>query len=101
MTISRATAVCGAAFAAALTVLYWFDPATTAVFPACPFRALTGLLCPLCGGLRAAHALLHGRLLDAVALNPFLFAAALAGPLVPRRWTLAAAALFMAVRNIG
>jgi hypothetical protein len=44
---------------AAGIVLYFFDPATTAWFPVCPFRALTGWNCPGCGSLRALHALLH------------------------------------------
>ena len=56
--------------------------------------------CPLCGGLRAAHALLHGRVLDAVALNPFLFASGLAWPVVPARWTVIGAALYTIARNI-
>jgi hypothetical protein len=65
-----------AAAAAALVIglLYAYDPATTAWFPSCPFRALTGLLCPLCGSLRAAHELLHGHIVDAFLLNPFTFA---------------------------
>ena len=46
------------------------------------------------------HALLHGRVLDAVALNPFLFASGLAWPVVPARWTVIGAALFTIARNI-
>ena len=62
-----------AAAALALGLLYVYDPAATAWFPSCPFRALTGLLCPLCGSLRAAHTLLHGHLVEAFLLNPFTF----------------------------
>ena len=51
-----------------------FDPATTWWFPSCPFYALTGLLCPLCGSLRALHALLTGAPLAALAFNPLLVA---------------------------
>lgn len=47
-----------------------FDPATTWWFPPCPFHALTGWLCPLCGSLRAVHALLTGALAAALAFNP-------------------------------
>jgi hypothetical protein len=47
-----------------------FDPATTWWFPSCPFHALTGWLCPLCGSLRAVHALLTGGLAAALAFNP-------------------------------
>lgn len=42
----------------------------------CPFRALTGLLCPGCGMTRAFCALGHGELMRAIrfnALSPFLY----------------------------
>jgi hypothetical protein len=55
---------------AALVPLAAFDPATTWWFPPCPFHALTGWLCPLCGSLRAMHALLTGAPLAALAFNP-------------------------------
>ena len=51
-------------------LLVAFDPATNWWFPSCPFHALTGWLCPLCGSLRALHALLAGAPLVALALNP-------------------------------
>lgn len=41
-------------------------------FPGCPFRLLTGLNCPACGGLRMTHDLLHGDLGAAVVDNVFL-----------------------------
>ena len=47
-----------------------FDPATTWWYPSCPFHALTGWLCPLCGSLRAVHALCLGAPLTALAFNP-------------------------------
>ena len=54
------------------------------VFPACPFKALTGWNCPGCGGLRMTHDLLHGDLAAAVVDNVFLLvglpAAAGVGP---------------------
>jgi len=55
---------------AAAAVEYAFDPAVTTWFPSCPLFALTGWLCPFCGSLRAAHALLHGHVGAALALNP-------------------------------
>src|SRR4051794_18522002 len=58
--------------AAALAVLYRFDPATAGFFPPCPFRLLTGLRCPGCGSTRALHQLLHGQVGAALALNPLL-----------------------------
>ena len=58
------------AIVAAGVVLYLFDPAGTWWFPSCPFNAWTGWLCPLCGSLRAVHALLQGDPLVALGLNP-------------------------------
>jgi hypothetical protein len=55
---------------AAGALLAAFDPATTWWFPSCPFHALTGWLCPLCGSLRAVHALCLGAPLTALASNP-------------------------------
>jgi hypothetical protein len=42
------------------------------LFPFCPFRVLTGWNCPLCGGLRMTHDLLHGELSAAITDNVFL-----------------------------
>jgi hypothetical protein len=49
--------------------------------PLCPLHAVTGLWCPLCGGLRAADSLAHGRFVTALHENalfvtslPLLFA---------------------------
>jgi hypothetical protein len=57
---------------AAIVLLRIFDPATSGVFPPCPVRYLTGLYCPGCGSLRAMHALLHGELRRAWAMNPLM-----------------------------
>jgi hypothetical protein len=38
----------------------------------CPFHELTGLLCPLCGGTRAAFRLLEGDLAGSLGLNLLL-----------------------------
>jgi hypothetical protein len=59
-------------FGAAVILLRVFDPATSGVFPPCPLRYLTGLYCPGCGSLRAMHALLHGELGRAWAMNPLM-----------------------------
>lgn len=59
----------------AVALLYVFDPATSRFYPPCPLHALTGLDCPTCGGLRAAHLLLHGQIRAAFQLNPLLFVA--------------------------
>jgi Protein of unknown function (DUF2752) len=36
----------------------------------CPFRALTGIPCPLCGMTRAVVAAAHGHLLESLRFNP-------------------------------
>jgi hypothetical protein len=64
---------------AAAALLFAFDPAVTWWFPSCPFQALTGWLCPFCGSLRAAHALLQGDPRAAWMLNPLTTAGAAAG----------------------
>jgi len=57
---------------APIILLRVFDPATSGIFPPCPIRYLTGLYCPGCGSLRAMHALLHGELARAWAMNPLM-----------------------------
>ena len=58
-----------AAAVGASAVLFLFNPAEHAFYPLCLFHQLTGLHCPGCGGLRAAHQLLHGHPLAALRLN--------------------------------
>jgi hypothetical protein len=53
-------------------VLFVFDPAQVGFYPICIFRRMTGLLCPGCGGLRAAHQLVHGNIAAAFRLNALL-----------------------------
>jgi hypothetical protein len=62
----------GLAVAAGAAVLYWFPPGSVWFYPRCMFHQMTGLNCPGCGGLRAAHQLLHGHWGAAFALNPLL-----------------------------
>lgn len=57
---------------AALAV-HLVDPNRPGSYGLCPLRVLTGLACPLCGGLRAVHALTHGELDVAWGLNPAVF----------------------------
>ena len=59
----------------AVTAVALADPATSSIFPPCLWRAATGWLCPGCGSARALHALVHGRVLDALAFNPLTVAA--------------------------
>ena len=51
-----------------------FDPQHTHV-PLCPFHAVTGWWCPLCGGLRAVNATVRGHLGAALHDNVLLIAA--------------------------
>ena len=57
-------------------VLFFFPPEQHAFYPRCMFHVVTGLDCPGCGGLRAAHRLLHGEWAAAFAFNPLLVALA-------------------------
>jgi hypothetical protein len=68
--VTWTASVVGAATAAGL--LYCFSPETHSFYPRCALHWLTGLQCPGCGGLRAAHHLLHGEVAAAFRCNPFL-----------------------------
>ena len=62
-----------AAAAASALMLSRFNPSAAAsILPPCPFYWLTGLYCPGCGCTRALHALLHGDIAQAWAMNPLL-----------------------------
>lgn len=54
-----------AALLFALSVLWRFEPAGQSFYPQCKFLRMTGWKCPGCGGMRAAHALLHGNWVEA------------------------------------
>lgn len=70
------TLLLAAAAGGAAWVLARVDPnAPGSLLPPCPFHALTGWYCPGCGSTRALHALLHGDLSQALAMNPLLVAA--------------------------
>jgi len=120
---ARAPALALAVVAAlGMCALYVYPPAAVRFGPRCPFLALTGWKCAGCGGLRAMHALLHGRVAEAAGYNGFLVAllpaaAALslwqlysalrwgrfrAAPwLMPALWCVAAAAVvFGVLRNV-
>ncbi len=62
----------GAVLAGSLAYVGIGDPHSSSfAFPTCPLRMLTGLYCPLCGGLRMTHDLLHGDLAAAFVDNAF------------------------------
>ncbi|MDO0928169.1 DUF2752 domain-containing protein [Streptomyces sp. TG1A-8] len=58
-----------AAVAGAFAYVGAVDPNRPGHYPVCPLYRLTGLYCPGCGGLRSAHALVHGDLLGALRDN--------------------------------
>lgn len=64
----RAPVTTGVLAVAGTVVLGFGNPNTTHV-PLCPLKALTGLDCPLCGGLRAVHSLTRGDLVGALDHN--------------------------------
>jgi hypothetical protein len=57
-----------AAFAGTI-LLFLFNPGEHSFYPFCLFYRTTGLLCPGCGCLRAAHQLLHGNIAAACRFN--------------------------------
>jgi hypothetical protein len=64
--------------AVASLFLYFFNPASPAnqaLFPKCPFRALTGFACPGCGSTRGLHRLVHGDVVGAFEFNPLMVVA--------------------------
>jgi hypothetical protein len=115
-----------AALAAGATAyLYVVDPNQTAGNPPhlgylpCPTYTLTGTYCPGCGGLRSAHALLHGDLATSLERNPLvlpgLVLLAVVGVVWLRRgrppvridpssrrfrWVLVGLAVFWVLRNV-
>lgn len=69
-------------------LLFFFNPAEHGFYPRCMLKVTTGLDCPGCGGLRAAHQLLHGNLGAAFRLNPLLVALIPVGALLAARHAL-------------
>ncbi|SPT58216.1 MULTISPECIES: DUF2752 domain-containing protein [Actinomadura] len=54
---------------AAVSLVAVVDPNEEGHYPTCPFLSLTGFQCPGCGSMRTVHALAHGRVQEAFALN--------------------------------
>lgn len=64
---------CGCALIGAAAAVALNDPAAAGSrFPACQFRAVTGLWCPGCGLTRGFHQLFNGHLLSALHYNLFI-----------------------------
>jgi hypothetical protein len=86
---SHAAGYVGVFFAGgiALSALY----AGTGLGLPCPFRALTGWDCPLCGSTRMGSALLHGDVVAAFFYNPLALIGLLILGVLGALWTLEAA----------
>ena len=64
-------------------ILFCADPfAADSLLPPCLFHAVAGLYCPGCGVTRALHALLHGDVVLALAMNPLAIVAIPAVPVM-------------------
>ncbi|AVZ77341.1 hypothetical protein SLUN_09980 [Streptomyces lunaelactis] len=58
-----------AGVAAAFAYVGSVDPNEPGHYPVCPLLRFTGIYCPGCGGLRSAHAFIHGDLTTALGAN--------------------------------
>ncbi|WP_326649300.1 MULTISPECIES: DUF2752 domain-containing protein [unclassified Streptomyces] len=58
-----------AVVAAAFAYVGAVDPNEPGHYPVCPLFRVTGIYCPGCGGLRSAHAFIHGDLGAAIGSN--------------------------------
>lgn len=68
-----ATIACGCVAAGAALLVARFDPAAAGSrFPACQFKAVTGLWCPGCGLTRGFHQLFTGHPISALQYNLFV-----------------------------
>ena len=68
-----APVVCGCALVGAAALVAAFDPAASGSrFPACQFKAVTGLWCPGCGLTRGFHELFNGHPVAALQHNVFI-----------------------------
>ena len=56
----------------AAVVLYLYPPGPGTLYPLCPIHMVTGFRCPGCGSTHALHALLHGRVAEAVRYNALI-----------------------------
>jgi hypothetical protein len=79
-----------AAVAGAFAYVGAVDPNEPGHYPVCPLYRLTGLYCPGCGGLRSAHAFIHGDLLGALRDNAAGVAAYLVFAVVWTFWVVRA-----------
>ncbi|MEV6837375.1 DUF2752 domain-containing protein [Streptomyces sp. NPDC051133] len=79
-----------AAVAGAFAYVGAVDPDEPGHYPVCPLYRITGLYCPGCGGLRSAHAFVHGDLVTALHDNAPAVAAYLGFAVLWTLWTVRA-----------
>jgi len=65
------------------------NPYEAGAFPSCAFYSASGWYCPGCGGLRAAHELLHGDVVASLAMNPLVLLLVVPLVLAGTTWWLA------------
>ena len=75
------------AVVAATALVAVVDPHEPGHYPTCPFLAVTGRPCPLCGGLRAVNSLTSGRLAEAAGSNVLVVVGVLIATVLWARWT--------------
>ncbi|MFJ8105317.1 DUF2752 domain-containing protein [Streptomyces sp. NPDC096132] len=80
-----------AAVAGAFAYVGTVDPNEPGHYPVCPLLRHTGLYCPGCGGLRSAHAFVHGDLGTALHDNALAVVAYFGFALVWTVWVIRAA----------
>ncbi|MDQ0990329.1 DUF2752 domain-containing protein [Streptomyces sp. V3I7] len=80
-----------AAVAAAFAYVGAVDPNEPGHYPVCPLLRLTGLYCPGCGGLRSAHAFVHGDIAAALQDNALAVAGYAAFAVLWTVWAVRAA----------
>ncbi|MEV5547692.1 DUF2752 domain-containing protein [Streptomyces sp. NPDC052309] len=80
-----------AAVAGAFAYVGRVDPNEPGHYPVCPLLRFTGIYCPGCGGLRSAHAFVHGDVLTALHANAPAVAGFLGFALLWTVWVVRAA----------
>ncbi|MFC9908444.1 DUF2752 domain-containing protein [Streptomyces sp. NPDC127197] len=80
-----------AAVAGAFAYVGAVNPNEPGHYPVCPLLQYTGLYCPGCGGLRSAHAVVHGDIAAALQANALAVAGYLLFALLWSLWTVRAA----------
>lgn len=80
-----------AAVAGAFAYVGAVDPNEPGHYPVCPLLQYTGLYCPGCGGLRSAHAFVHGDLAAALHANAMAVLAYLGFAVLWTVWVVRAA----------